>query len=111
VAQVQVEANFLLKSSLNFSLIRFFMIAPNIPRRNSPVSLEEIPEGEDFRVVSLGEATELSTRLREMGFCEDAVIRRVAGGSAIVCQICGTRVALNSSVAGKIRVERFACEL
>ena len=100
-----------MKSSLNFSLIRFFMIAPTITKENLPISLEDIPEGEDFRVVSLGAATELSTRLREMGFCEKAVIRRVAGGSAIVCQVCGTRIALNRSVAGKIRVERFACEL
>ena len=82
-----------------------------MPEMNSPMSLENIPEGEDFRVVSLGEATELSNRLREMGFCEKAVIRRVAGGSAIVCQVCDTRIALNRSVAGKIRVERFVCEL
>ena len=103
--------SFLLKSSLNFALIRFFMIAQPMPKKTTPISLQDIPEGEDVRVVSLGGAKELCTRLREMGFCEQAVIRRVAGGSAIVCQVCGTRVALNGKVAGEIRVERFACEL
>jgi ferrous iron transport protein A len=87
------------------------MIARPMPKKTTPISLQDIPEGEDVRVVSLGGAKELCTRLREMGFCEQAVIRRVAGGSAIVCQVCGTRVALNGSVAEKIRVERFACEL
>ena len=87
------------------------MIAPNMPKKTTSLSLQDIQEGEEVRVVSLGEANELCTRLREMGFCEKVVIRRVAGGSATVCEVCGTRVALNGSVAGKIQVERFACEL
>lgn len=80
-------------------------------KKSSPISLQEIPEGEDVRVVSLDEAEGLGTRLRELGFCEQAVVRRVSGGSHIVCQVCGTKVALNGSVAGKIRVERFNCDL
>ena len=82
-----------------------------MPKKSSLISLQEIPEGEDVRVVSLDGAEELGTRLRELGFCEQAVVRRVSGGSHIVCQVCGTKVALNASVAGKIRVERFNCDL
>lgn len=80
-------------------------------KKSSSISLQDIPEGEDVRVVSLDGAEELGTRLRELGFCEQAVVRRVSGGSHIVCQVCGTKVALNGSVAGKIRVERFNCDL
>jgi len=99
--------SFLLKSSLNFVLIPPFMIASPMLKDTPIISLQDIPEGEDVRVVSLRGANELRTRLREMGFCEKAIIRRVAGGSAIVCQVCGTRVALNGMVAGKIQVERI----
>ncbi len=81
-----------------------------MPKKMSPVSLQDIPEGEDVRVVSLDGAKELGTRLRELGFCEQAVVRRVSGGSHIVCQVCGSKVALNGSVAGKIRVERLVCD-
>jgi len=62
-------------------------------------------------VVSLSGSKEVHTRLRELGFCEQAVIRRVSGGSRIVCQVCGTKVALNGAVAGKIQVERLSCDL
>lgn len=81
-----------------------------MPNKSSPISLQEIPEGEDVRVVSLDGTEELGTRLRELGFCEQAVVRRISGGSHIVCQVCGSKVALNRSVAGKIRVERINCD-
>ena len=81
-----------------------------MPKTNAPVSLQDIPEGEDVRVVSLSGAKELHTRLRELGFCEEAVIRRVSGGSRVVCQVCGTKVALNRAVAGRIQVERVSCD-
>ena len=100
-----------MKSSLNCDLIGLWMIAPNILKKTTPISLQDIRDGENVRVVSLGGAKELCTRLREMGFCEKAVVRRVAGGSVIICEVCGTRIALNGSVAGKIQVERFAREL
>ena len=86
------------------------MIASQMPKKSNPISLQEIPEGEDVRVVSLGGAKELGTRLRELGFCEQAVVRRISGGSHIVCQVCGSKVALNGSVADKIRVERVDCD-
>lgn len=82
-----------------------------MPNKSIPISLQEIPEGEDVRVVSLDGAKELGMRLRELGFCEQAVVRRVSGSSHIVCQVCGSKVALNGTVAGKIRVERIACDL
>lgn len=80
-----------------------------MPKTNTIVTLQDIPEGEDVRVVSLSGAEALHTRLRELGFCEEAVIRRLSGGSHVVCQVCGTKVALNGAVAGTIRVQRLAC--
>jgi ferrous iron transport protein A len=82
-----------------------------MPKKSIPISLQEIPEGEAVRVVALDGAEELGTRLREMGFCEQAVVRRVSGRSHIVCQVCGSKVALNRAVAGRIRVERLDCDL
>lgn len=106
----QIAFRFLLKSSLICDHMRFSVIAPPMTKKPSTISLQEIPEGEDVRVVSLEGAEELGTRLRELGFCEQAVVRRVSGGSHVVCQVCGSKVALNGSVAGSIRVERFNCE-
>jgi ferrous iron transport protein A len=48
---------------------------------------------------------ETCQRLREIGFCESAVICRVGGELMWVCQVCGTRVALNRLLAENIHVE------
>jgi ferrous iron transport protein A len=44
-------------------------------------------------------------RLREMGFCESAVIEKIAGQSTLLCQLCGTRIALSDRAAQHIVVE------
>lgn len=44
-------------------------------------------------------------RLREMGFCEFAEIRKVSQGSALICHICGVNVALSKYLAKNILVE------
>ena len=44
-------------------------------------------------------------RLREMGFCEFAEIRKVSHGSALICHVCGVNVALSKYLAKNILVE------
>lgn len=44
-------------------------------------------------------------RLREMGFCEFAEIRKVSQGSALICRVCGVNVALSKYLAKNIIVE------
>jgi ferrous iron transport protein A len=40
-----------------------------------------------------------------MGFCESAVIERLAGQKTLLCQLCGARIALSQNAAAHIVVE------
>jgi ferrous iron transport protein A len=40
-----------------------------------------------------------------MGFCESAVIKKIAGKHMLICQLCGSRVALSNRAAQNILVE------
>jgi len=67
--------------------------------------LTELPVGASGRVCDLaGEPAECA-RLREMGFCESAVIARISGERLLVCQLCETRIALSDRAARHIVVE------
>jgi Fe2+ transport system protein FeoA len=68
--------------------------------------LSEVPLGKRFRIAHVRSHHETSTRLREMGFYENAVVRCVNKGSGgyIICEICNTRIGLNQLVASAIFV-------
>jgi ferrous iron transport protein A len=44
-------------------------------------------------------------RVREMGFGESAVVRKVSGRATVICEINGQRIALNHGAASQILVE------
>jgi ferrous iron transport protein A len=76
------------------------------PRLQRPrMSLAELPTGAAGRVCSLNGEADICQRLREMGFCESAVIEKISGRSTLLCQVCGMRVALGEGVAKHITVE------
>ncbi len=76
------------------------------PRLQRPrMTLTELPPGAAGRVCALSGAAEVCQRLREMGFCESAVIEKISGRSTLLCQVCGMRVALGEGVARHITVE------
>ena len=67
--------------------------------------LTELPIGASGRVCELAGEANVCARLREMGFCESAVIERVSGEKTLLCQLCNTRIALSSRAAQHIVVE------
>jgi ferrous iron transport protein A len=69
------------------------------------MKLTELPVGAAGRVCELSGKAEVCQRLREMGFCESAVISRVSGQRTLLCDVCGTRVALSDRAAEHIVVE------
>jgi ferrous iron transport protein A len=77
------------------------------PQRLSParLTLAELPDGESGRVTGVSGQAELSQRLREMGFCESAIIQKIGGKRMLICELCGVRVALSDRAAEKIEVE------
>ncbi|MET0262237.1 MAG: FeoA family protein [Rariglobus sp.] len=76
------------------------------PRLQRPrMTLTELPVGAAGRVCLLTGEAALCQRLREMGFCESAVIEKISGRTTLLCQVCGTRIALGEGVARFITVE------
>jgi ferrous iron transport protein A len=67
--------------------------------------LTELPVGATGRVCELSGQSDVCQRLREMGFCESAVIEKVSGQKTLLCQLCGTRIALSDRAAQHIMVE------
>lgn len=69
------------------------------------MTLSDLPVGATGRVCELAGHVEVCQRLREMGFCESAVIEKVSGHKTFFCQLCGTRIALSERAARHIVVE------
>lgn len=66
--------------------------------------------GAKLRVHGLKGQTAVCQRLREMGFCEFAVIHKVADNGALICQVCGSRVALSRTLGKGIIVQAIHSE-
>ena len=72
------------------------------------LKLTELPIGHRARVRQLHTRPDVRSRLRELGFCENAVVRCVTkGNGAIICEICNSRFGLNSYLAASIVVSIF----
>lgn len=83
------------------------MSSPEENKTAHLVPLTQLPIGSSGRVQELSGKTEVCQRLREMGFCESAVIEKVSGVHTVLCQVCGTRVALSDKAAQHILVEQI----
>jgi ferrous iron transport protein A len=68
-----------------------------------PLSCARI--GVAVRIRKLCATPELQARLREIGFCEDQVIRLLTSHSNFICQVCNTRLAISAQLAQLIMVE------
>ncbi|MEK7262921.1 MAG: FeoA family protein [Bacteroidota bacterium] len=69
--------------------------------------LAEIPAGEEVFIAELNSQPEMCNRLREMGFCEDALIKCVDNnGSMLICQVCNSRIGINQTLARQISVSK-----
>jgi Fe2+ transport system protein FeoA len=67
------------------------------------LTLSEAPLGRRFRIQHLHPTPEVSARLREMGFCENAVVRCIMKGDGnLICELYNSRIGLNSLLANAI---------
>jgi ferrous iron transport protein A len=73
--------------------------------RPQRMRLTELPVGAAGRVCELAGQPVLCQRLREIGFCESAVIEKIYGQKTLICQLCCTRIALSDRAAQHIVVE------
>ncbi len=67
--------------------------------------LNRVKTGIAVRIKQLCAAPEVATRLREIGFCEDRVVRLLTGHNNIICLVCNARLALSEQLAQTILVE------
>lgn len=72
-----------------------------------PLNLTRARCGERLKIVSLKSDSSASLRLRELGFCEAAEVRKVADGGALLCNLLGVRVAIARNLGAQIFVERI----
>lgn len=69
---------------------------------DSAMTLNQVRAGCDVRIRILnGPACE---RLRDLGFCEQIQVRKIAGGRNLICSICGTRMAISRELAEQVLV-------
>ena len=61
--------------------------------------------GVAVRIKQLCAAPEVQDRLREIGFCEDQIIRLLSSRTNFICQVCNTRLAISEQLARLIIVE------
>ncbi len=74
----------------------------------SQLTLREVPVGRKARIRHLHAEARVSTRLRELGFCENAVVRCVMKSHGnIICEIYNTRIGINNLLANDILVTPF----
>lgn len=75
---------------------------------SSLLSLCEAPVGKQLCVQRLGLTPDVCTRLREMGFCENSVVRCISrNGVCLICEVSNTRVGFNTALAEDILVSQF----
>lgn len=70
--------------------------------------LSRVQEGTAVRITELSAPQAVTQRLREIGFCEQQVIRLLVRQSNLICLVCNARLALSSQLAQMIIVEPLA---
>lgn len=71
-------------------------------RSDSAMTLNQVGVGCDVTIRLLsGPGCE---RLRDLGFCEQLQVRKLAGGRNLICSLCGTRMAISRELAEQVLV-------
>ena len=73
---------------------------------DSAITLNQVGVGCDVRIRLLSGPS--CDRLRDLGFCEQMQVRKLAGGRNLICSICGTRMAISRELAEQVLVSPVA---
>ena len=61
--------------------------------------------GCSVRIKQLRAPDDVSKRLREIGFCEEQVIKPLINQNNVICQVCNARLGISAQLAQLILVE------
>ena len=67
--------------------------------------LSRVKAGVAVRIKQLCAAPEVQNRLREIGICEDQIIKLLTSRNNFICQVCNARLAISEQLAKVILVE------
>ena len=67
--------------------------------------LSRVKAGVAVRIKQLCASPELQSRLRELGLCEDQIIKLLTSQTNFICQVCNARLAISEQLAQLILVE------
>ena len=67
--------------------------------------LSRVKAGVAVRIKQLCASPDLQNRLRELGLCEDQIIRLLTSHTNFICQVCNARLAISEQLAQLILVE------
>jgi len=67
--------------------------------------LSRVKAGVAVRIKQLCASPEMQKRLRELGFCEDHIIKLLTSQANFICQVCDARLAISEQLAKVIMVE------
>jgi Fe2+ transport system protein FeoA len=67
--------------------------------------LSRVKAGVAVRIKQLCASPDLQNRLRELGLCEDQIIRLLTSQTNFICQVCNARLAISEQLAQLILVE------
>jgi len=67
--------------------------------------LSRVNAGVAVRIKQLCASPETQNRLREIGFCEDQIIKLLTSHTNYICQVCNARLAISEQLARLILVE------
>lgn len=67
--------------------------------------LSRVKAGVAVRIKQLCASPEMQNRLRELGFCEDHIIKLLTSQANFICQVCDARLAISEQLAKLIMVE------
>ncbi len=96
-------STFLLQVSLNFVDSRQMRASHAAELEiDSAISLNRVKVGCDVQIRMLSGPS--CDRLRDLGFCEQMQVRKIAGGRNLICSVCGTRMAISRELAEQVLV-------
>jgi Fe2+ transport system protein FeoA len=70
--------------------------------------LSRVEAGTVVCIKHLSTAPDVTSRLRELGLCEEQQIKLLARDSNFICQVCNARLGISQELAESILVEEVA---
>ena len=96
-----------MRTSLNLPIYQAMSSTPH-PECPATVPLCLLAPGVQAEIFKLGGKDAINHRLRELGFCEAATVKKISGKTTVMCEVCGTKLALSRELAQLIHVQPLA---